>query len=296
MSKTKGIFFVILSAFSFGFIPLFASIAYANGFNPFTFSLFRSLFAAVELYIFIKINKINYRLEKSQLLTLFKISFFGYTLLMVMLVMSYNYIATGLAMTLHFIYPVVVMLASIVIYNEKVDWRKITALIIAFIGIYFLVGFDSTGEVNIIGVSLALLSGILYAYYIIMVSGESLKDVSPYVIVFYISLFNTYILFFESLFLGQLSLEYNYTGLLSTVGVATVCNLFGMVALQKGLKVVTPSTATILSTLEPITSMVIGVLFLNELFCWYHIIGSIFVLFSVIIVALVERQNTKVIT
>ena len=51
MSRVKGILLTIFAASSFGFIPLFAKIAYANGFNPYTFSLFRSLFATIELYI-----------------------------------------------------------------------------------------------------------------------------------------------------------------------------------------------------------------------------------------------------
>ena len=67
MNKTKGILITLFSAFIFGFIPFFAKTAYANGFNPFTFSLYRSLFACVEIYIFIKIKNINYRITKKQM-------------------------------------------------------------------------------------------------------------------------------------------------------------------------------------------------------------------------------------
>jgi len=119
MNRTKGILLTIFSASSFGFIPLFAKIAYANGFNPYTFTLFRSLFASIGLFIFLKIRKINYTVEKEQYITLFKASLIGFSLVILTLSSSYNYMSTGLATTIHFIYPVAVMVGSIFFYFCK---------------------------------------------------------------------------------------------------------------------------------------------------------------------------------
>ena len=82
MNRVKGILLTVFAATSLGFIPLFAKIAYANGFNPYTFSLFRSLFATIELFILLKIRKIDYTLEKEQYITLFKASLMGHSLAM----------------------------------------------------------------------------------------------------------------------------------------------------------------------------------------------------------------------
>jgi len=108
MNRTRGILLTIFSVCSFGSIPLFAKISYVNGFNPFTFSLFRSLFSTMELYIFLKIKNINYSIEKTLCIILFKVSLFGYALAMLTLLFSYNYMSTGLATTIHFINPVAV--------------------------------------------------------------------------------------------------------------------------------------------------------------------------------------------
>ena len=113
MNRTKGILLTIFSASSFGFIPLFAKIAYANGFNPYTFTLFRSLFASIGLFILLKTRKINYTVKKEQYITLFKASLIGFSLAILTLSSSYNYMSTGLATTIHFIYPVAVMVGSI---------------------------------------------------------------------------------------------------------------------------------------------------------------------------------------
>lgn len=290
MNKTKGIILTIFATMSFGFMPLYAKIAYANGFNPYSFSLYRSLFASVALYIFIRIYKIDIKVKKKQHITLFKVSLFGYSIMMLTLYMSFVYISSGLAMTLHFIYPVVVMLSSVFLYKEKIGYKRVLALILSILGIYFLVGFGSFETINMFGFWLALISGVLYAYYIIMVSNSNIKNLSSFVITFYLSLYNTYILLIITLLSNNMSYNYNYKGLLSTVAVALTCNLFGMVAFQTGLKFITATAASILSTFEPITSLIIGIVIFHEYLAWYHFLGSIFILTSVVIVSLTERK------
>lgn len=291
LNRFKGIILIILASASFGCIPLFAKIAYANGFNPYTFILFRSVFAVIEIFIFLKLKNIIYKVEKEQYYTLFKASFFGYALMMLLLFISYNYLATGLATTLHFIYPVVVMIGSTLIFKEKVDWKKIIALIISITGIYFLIGFGSLNSINFVGIILALVSGLLYPYYVFKVAYGNIKDLNSFVITFYISLFNAITLLFGSIITGNFDLEFNYKGLLSTVLVALICNMMGMVAFQAGLKIISPTTATILSTFEPITSLIIGVIVLREPLFWHHGVGSILIMISVIVVAFAEKKN-----
>jgi len=93
MNREKGILLTVFAASIFGFIPLFAKIAFVNGLNAYTFTLFRSLFATIELFTLLKIRKIDYTLEKEQYITLFKVSFIGYSLTMLTLTLSYNYMS-----------------------------------------------------------------------------------------------------------------------------------------------------------------------------------------------------------
>lgn len=293
MNRAKGILLTIIAASSFGFIPLIAKIAYANGFNPYTFSLFRSLFATIELFILLKIGKIDYRLEKEQYITLFKASLMGHSLAMLTLSSSYNYLSIGLATTIHFIYPVVVMGGSILFFNEKINKKKIFSLILSLIGIYFLVGFNSVETASITGVLLALFSGIFYAYYIIIVAQVNFREMNPFVLIFYISLFNSYILFTISIFMGKFEIGYTFKGIVSTVLVALVANLIGMVLFKTGLKVIKATTAAILSTFEPITSLILGILVFKEILSWYHIAGCIFIIVSVSIIAF-RKKSVKI--
>ncbi len=293
MNRTKGVLLTILAASSFGFIPLFAKIAYANGFNPYTFTLFRSLFASIELFILLKIRKINYTLEKEQYITLFKTSLIGYSLAILTLSLSYNYMSTGLATIIHFIYPVAVMVGSTFFFNEKIDNRIIFSLILSLTGMYFLVGFGSLESTSIIGVLLSLFSGIFYAYYVIIVAHGNIRKINSFVLIFYISLFNSCILFVISIFMGKLESNFAFKGIVSTILVALVANLIGMVSFKAGLKIISATTAAILSTFEPITSLILGMLVFKEVLSWNHIVGSILIITSVTLVAF-RKKGLKI--
>ena len=294
MVKTKGIILIILSAVCFGLIPFFATMAYNNGFNPLTLTLFRFGLAAGLLYMYIRIRKIDCRVNGGQLFMLFQVGLIGYGLMMLTLVASYNYIPTGLATTLHFIYPVAVMFGSIFIFKDKVGWKSITALVLSVVGIYFLAGFNSVEGLSFYGVSLALVSGVLYAYYILIIAKSNLRQVNAFVIAFYISLFNTLVLLIICAFTGDLSFNITYQGFLSILILAIISSLFGMVAFQTGLKIVRATTASILSTFEPLTSLSVGVLLLAEVLHWNHILGSLLIIISVIAVSFFEKKAPPV--
>lgn len=289
--KAKAVLLTIFAAMSFGCIPLFAKIAYANGFNTFSFVLFRSFFTAVALFFILKIKKTSLRIDKRQMLTLFNASFFGYCLMMITLFMSYHYMATGLATTAHFIYPVATMAGAVIVYREKIYPGKIVALLVSLLGIYYLAGCGSSGSFSMLGFSLAFVSGICYAYYVLMVSYGNIKKIDSFTQVFYICLFNTAILLLVCLVTNNLSLNFTRAGLISALLVALVSSVFGMVAFQAGLKVISPTAATILSTFEVLTSLVIGILFLKETLNWHQSLGSLLIIFSVIVVAVSEKNH-----
>jgi len=151
---------------------------------------------------------------------------------------------------------------------------------------YFLIGFNSLESTSIIGVLLALFSGFSYAYYIITIVRGRIKEMNPFVLIFYVSLFTSYILFVISIFMGKLE-SYTFKGIVSTVLVALVANLIGMVLFKAGVKII--SATAILSTFEPITSLILGMLVFKEILSWYHIVGSILIIISVTIVAFKKK-------
>ena len=117
---------------------------------------------------------------------------------------------------------------------------------------------------------------------------SSIRNISPYVFNFYLVIMNTVVIFLLGLLTKSLSIMPIEGYILSAI-VAIFASLVGVVLLQLGIRCLGASLTAILSTLEPITSIVIGFLFLGETLTVLKIIGCLLVLLSTFI--LVKNQT-----
>jgi drug/metabolite transporter (DMT)-like permease len=65
--------------------------------------------------------------------------------------------------------------------------------------------------------------------------------------------------------------------------------LGGVCLFQKGVKLIGSQSTSVLSTFEPITSILIGILIFNESFNFRTILGFIFILIAALLIALYEE-------
>jgi len=293
MDKIRGIAYVVFAAVIFGFTPFFAKLSFANGFNEMTYILARCILATLFLYVYIKKKNISIKLNKKEKIDMIKVSFLGYGLMYYTLLMSFHYMPTGIASSLHFVYPLVVMVGGVLFYKNKVNIYKVVVLIIAFTGIYFIVGYGSSGDITLIGLVLAVGSGVLYAYYILVVGTGSLKKISSYALVFYVSFYNVFYFIFFSIITNKMTFNITRKGYFFIV-ILSILSLIGTVTFKKGLERINTVTAAIISTFEPLTSLIVGVLILKEVLFPQHILGSLFILTAVILAALIEKREDKV--
>ena len=162
----KGLSLVILSAVLYGLMPTLARFAYTEGVNVISVLFYRYLFAFVMLSIYLFIQKTDLRIDLKQGVILSTAAVIGTVLTTYTLFLSYTYISTGLASSLHFIYPSVTTVLAILILKEPFNKHKATALALSFAGI-LLLSFNGKQQTNIGGIIWALTSGIFYAIYII---------------------------------------------------------------------------------------------------------------------------------
>lgn len=92
-----------------------------------------------------------------------------YTSSSVFLFEAYNYIASGLATTIIFLYPVLV--AIIMVFLRVVpSWPVWLSIILTFVGVVIMTQSDSTQTINPIGVILSLGSALVYALFIVIIN------------------------------------------------------------------------------------------------------------------------------
>lgn len=290
MKKIHGILYALLSSAAFGFMPIYAKIIYNNGSNPLTVISLRFLLAAIMLLLYFLLAKVDFKVNKAQLIILASIGLLGYTSTGLTLFYSYNYITVGLATTMHFVYPAIVIILNYFIYKESFTKNKIIALLVSITGVYILIGVKTEG-LHLGGVILAIASGFCYAACVMGMNNKEIKKLSNLVTVFYFSLFAGVSLIIFTLLSGKFIFPMNTQTTTSIVGISLISTIVSIGLFVKALKIIGASSTSILGTFEPIISIIMGILLFNEKLTITLIIGTILILTSVVILSQ-EKQST----
>ena len=282
-TKTKGIAVTMISAVFFGFIPLMVKTICAGGGNALAAAFYRFLLSLPVLYLYLRYKKISLGITKRQLLEILLISLLGYGGTTVFLFSSYDYIPLGMATTIHFTYPVFTILGCMIFLHEQVRRLKIFAVALSFGGILFFYSGDGGG--NLLGMGLAFVSGMTYAFYTIDLRESSLREMDTLKLIFYLNTVSAAMLLVISLLTGDFTAALTPAAWAVAVFLAVSGSFVGVLGYQTGVKCIGPQNTAILSTFEPITSVIIGVLVYREAFSVRTLLGCLCILSAVIIVA-----------
>ena len=286
---TRGKLFLVISAFFYGVLPVLASIAYRGGINGVTLSFLRSSMSVPILYIMIKADKKSLKLTRKQVKSIINLAVIGGALPIVLLYLSYIYIRTGLATTLHFIYPLVIVLASAILYHERMSRVTLCSVLLVTIGIFMF--SDISVKVSKVGIILALLSGIFYSFYVIYMDKTSLDRMDYIVLTFYVMLIMSISIFVFGLITRAISFSFSPLSWSFGAIISLLTTLGAMPLLQIGIRYAGASTAGIISTVEPITTIILGAAFLGEIVRTGQIIGGALIIFGVLLSQRIQNKQ-----
>lgn len=294
MKKAHGIIYAVASAVSFGIVPVFAVIAYNRGANAITTLFLRFLAASVILAGILLVRKTDFRISRKIAGRLAYISVVGYAATCITLFSSYNHISIGLATTLHFVYPAIVAVMSFFIFKEKLGPIKILSLMLSIVGVYILAG-SKEASVSMLGAVLSLTSGVFYSIYTIELCRDDIKVMDGLLLTFYVSLFSAASILIYGAFTGELYFNIQPVGLFAILGLAIICTVLGMLAYLVAVQIIGPSDTAILSTFEPVTGVVLGILMFGEKLSYAIAAGSIMVFISVLLFSYSDKKNAAIV-
>lgn len=284
----KGIIYTALSAVIFGFTPILGRLTYPMGSNGITLTFLRGTLCLPILFLLLKFKGISLKLTRRELGFVILLGSIGCGFTTLLLYLSYSYQAVGLSTTLHFIYPAVISVGCVFLFKEKLGILKLSALLFSMAGIFLSADFHSSG--SILGFLLALLSGFTYAFYVIFMDHSDLKNLNFFKLSFYVCLCMSITAGLFGGITGKLNLTFPPQGWLLSLLVSLFTSLAALPLFQLGVRYCGASTAAILSTLEPITSMIVGVLVLEETFSLLKLSGGVLILISVVLIAASKKR------
>ena len=292
----NGIFYAAISSMSFGFSPLFSLALIAAGLSDFDILSYRWLIAGLVLMIYAFCKKKSLRLNsfdeawKIILLSVLR------ALTSITLLIGYVNISSGIASTINFMYPVIVTLCMVIFFGEKRSLIDYLAIAASIFGVYLLASGDSImveGGNTRLGLACSLISAFSFAaYYIVMkqVKADKIEVVK----------FTTWIMMLSAVSFiigafvcdGKLTVVTDGGSWLNILGLGLWSTMVSNITGVKGNRRIGPTMTSILGALQPLTAVILGVLFLNEHLYMRSLIGCTIILVAVTIIVL-HQKNRK---
>ena len=217
-----------------------------------------------------------------------------YAVSSIALIEGYNYMASGIATTLLFSYPVWTLLLSVVFLKERLSLVTLLAIFIAIAGVFFLSGIlDGGGSIKgITGMFLVLLSGFLYAVYMVIFPRMRIREMPSLKLTFFIFFFAMLILtLYASFTRGRIDPIESSSQLINLFFLGLLPTAVSNITLIMSLKQISSTMAAVLGAFEPMTAMCVGILIFGEPFTIPIVIGFVLIIASVFILVLSKRKG-----
>lgn len=288
---TKGYINGIISAISYGTNPLFALPLYKMGLGVNSVLFYRYFFAVLIYGAWLKIyKKSSFALGKGQALCLLLISVI-FAMSSIVLYTSFQYIGSGVACTLLFVYPGIVTLLSGIFFKERFSVLTIFSLLITLSGILMLnIGAD--GQLNPIGFGCVMCAALLYAVYIVLVKNlKPIQHLKYDKLSFYVMLFALCIFSALSKFGAELQPINDWRILACSLAMSIFPTIISLETTNVSIRLIGSVKTSILGALEPLTAIFFGVLLFAERISIASAIGIMLVLCGVVMIILADTMK-----
>lgn len=259
MRNFKGIIYAVVSSATFGLIPLFSIPLLQAGMTSPAILFYRMLLSAAMMGLVALVTHRNLRISGRDAAVLGLLAVM-YAATSLGLLRSYDYIPSGVATTVNFLYPLV--------------------------GVALLAWGDAGHRDPARGLAFAGMTVVTYVVYIIGVMKSRTAMLDPLVVAFYVLTFSAAIFLVYALSTSGLGVVHTWPTWRSLLLLALLPTVLSNYTLVQAIRHIGPTKTSILGSMEPLTAVLVGVVHFGERFDLDAAAGLILVITAVIIVIL----------
>ena len=278
--SSSGALLVLVSAAAFGTMPILAKFAYAAGLTPLQTLGFRFLIAAAILFAVALASGHSPLRVGPNALPLFLVGVVIYAGMAGSFFGALTVLPASLAELIAYLYPALVAVASWLLFGERLTLRLVGALVVSFAGLALLVGGARLQWG--LPLLLAFVSPLLYAGYILATErlGRGVPAVASSALVHAGAALTLTI---ALLVLGprQLPAGMQAWGIITVI--AVLPSVVGISLLLAGVVRTGATRAALLSTFEPVVTIVLAAVLLGDRLKGPQLIGGAMVLAAVLL-------------
>ena len=285
----RGLWMVIISGLVFGIMPGAVTFCYGQGATSVQAILLRFGILSILLAPGVLRQKKTKEILRRHWKQFIVLCLTG-TGTPILLFTAYRYLPTGMATTLHFLYPTVVALLCLIVFKEKLSGIKALCFALCLGGILLMLQTGGA-PVSTFGVIVVLLSSLTWGLYIVFMDKFDLSDLDAKQIMFFEGIGNVAMIAVYGALTGDLFAAVTPLGWGALALASTVIAVFGSLFFAAGVRHTDAQASAIASTLEPITSIFVGVLFLKEPLTVRTAIASVLILSAVVLLTLFGEKK-----
>ena len=300
MSDTlKGYLFALVSALTYGMIPLFMiPLKKLDFFSVDTALFYRFLIAAILILgylVFCQKERVKINLKEGIVLSILGLF---YALSAEFLFIAYDFLSPGIASTIFFIYPIMVALILGIFFKEKITLATTISLIVVVVGVAVLSikpknndDKDNFGINSIyIGLFVSLLGALMYALYMIIVNKTKI-NASGVKVSFYSMVFASLFFLVKTLVLGNsVAIPSREIGTHLAL-FSLITTALSVVSLVYAIKYIGSTPTAIMGAVEPVVAVMISVGLFDETLTFSLIAGVIIIISGVLIDVVFNKKK-----
>jgi drug/metabolite transporter (DMT)-like permease len=276
--RTAGVLFCVVSAFGFGLMAVFAKEAYAAGLGVTALLAARFVLAAGVFWAIVAVRR-PARPPRRVALTCLGLGAIGYAAQAGLFFSALEHIDASLTSLLLYTYPALVFCGAVALRRERVTSWKAVALGLAGAGAALVLLGGGTQRLEATGVMLALAAGATYAVYILVADGIVAR-VDPVLLGALVA--SGAAATFAVAGIAGGGTAFTSGGWVWIVAIALLSTVLPIVTFMLGMERVGASTASIVSTFEPVVTVALAVALYGEGLGPLQALGGALVLAAVV--------------
>lgn len=281
----------IITGVAYGLNPLFAKPLINAGASIEAILFFRYAIAVLLLGGYLLIKKECFRISLKQAVVLLTLGLL-FTASSTFLFESYKYIASGLATTLVFLFPVLV--AIIMVFLKVVpSWPVWLSIAATFAGVVVMTGGTGDECVNPVGVWLAIASAFAYALFIVIINrSKQISTISNSLLTFYALAVGAAVFFTRSITSGAELMAGIEGGRawINLTGLAIFPTIVSTATLAVATRNIGATKASVLGVFEPVTAILVGTLVFGEALTTNVVTGILISVVAVVFMIFITKR------
>ena len=288
-----GVIFALVAGILFGLIGPTTKIAYNFGASASLAILFRYVVATIFILPFIPFQKNLLKTYQKNIISFLLISL-GSILLTSGLLISFNYINVSLAVLIFCLYPIYVLIYSVLVDKEEINIIVKFLFFSTFIGIFLVLG-PSLKIVNLIGIIFAVIASIGATSMIIINQKMSRKGIQPIPINIFINIINTIFFFLIIKVFFSLNISYDFNIYLF-IFIPSACYCLAFLSQLYAIPRIGQSNTALFLYLEPVVGVLGAVYFLDEILTFSQLVGAVVVILSLLLATYYTNKTKNVVS